>query len=582
MLSAGAALLAACGGDGGDSGGSKGGLIKQQPDRSKEARVGGTMRYRGGGGGSVDSIGSALTTDRDLSEMFHNRLMHVLPGVNEAASAEKVGDAAQSWEFAPDGLKLTFKIRQNLGTDPRPPLNGRKLNAKDVLSSWTRFAAESTLKADFLNSLNPDAPVTSVTTPDDFTVVFNLAFPSALLFNYLADGFYFHIMPREANEKVYDPKVEAHGAGPYYLTELLPGAHTKMARNPNYYDAPMPYYERLEFFNIPERAAQLAQFESKQMDIGRGTPGNIGPVDNDNVLDIYGRHQDAILHATPLSDNGPMSRFGYAPGSVFEDERVRQAISMIQDRAALAEVFTNETKLKAGGIPVTSRWATHITALWDFAWEDPQDSKSLQGNAKYFQYNVAEAKKLLEAASKLNVEFVYHGDNYIPPNVTASETLAGHINTAGVVKANLKIEDFASWSLANVYRGRGNYEGMFHGGTGFRFSPEHYLYAQLDPGPGTSFYSAAQGEKLFPEILKKVKAMVREFDDKKRIQLVKDIQVLAAKQMPFLPTGAVSEHFTLAWPWVVGAAVLKDTPGDATGFRSTLFSRFWYDEKLKT
>jgi hypothetical protein len=90
------------------------------------------------------------------------------------------------------------------------------------------------------------------------------------------------------------------------------------------------------------------------------------------------------------------------------------------------------------------------------------------------------------------------------------------------------------------------------------------------------------GDALFPELVQLTKSMLTELDTSARVELLKQIQSLAAKQMVFLPTGAIAKHYTLAWPWLAQAAVLKDTPGDATGFRSTLFSRLWYDESLKT
>jgi ABC-type transport system substrate-binding protein len=596
-LTASAAFIAACGGDDDDGGGSGGpsdgggttgstsapsGLLQQQPDRSGEAKQGGTFRFWGGGGSSVDAIGSPLTTNRDLASIFHNRLLKVEPGVNEPASGEKVGDAAETWEYSGDGLTLTFKIRGNLGTDPRPPLDGRNLTAQDVLTSWQRWEAESALVGDLINSANPDAPVLSASAPDDQTFILYLANPSALLEHQLTDGFYFWVMPTEANERVYDPDVEAHGAGPYFLEELLPSAHTKMVRNPNYYDAPRPYLERMEFFSIPETAAKTAQFEAKQIDWGRGTPGITGAVDNQNLLDVYDRHQDAILHDTPLSDNGPMSRFGYAPDSVFRDERLRQAVSLVNDRDALSDVFTNASKLEAAGIPIETRWATHLTGLYDNVWEDPRDTGSLGGNAKYFQYDVAEARKLLEAANALNFDFDYHIDNYIAVNLTIGDTLSSHIRDSGIINVNAIQEDYAAWSQETVYRGRGGYTGMFHGGVGFKFVPEHFAFSHFHPGPATAFWDAGMGDALFPELVQLTKSMLTELDTSARVELLKQIQSLAAKQMVFLPTGAIAKHYTLAWPWLAQAAVLKDTPGDATGFRSTLFSRLWYDESLKT
>jgi hypothetical protein len=123
---------------------------------------------------------------------------------------------------------------------------------------------------------------------------------------------------------------------------------------------------------------------------------------------------------------------------------------------------------------------------------------------------------------------------------------------------------------------------MFHGGVGFKFVPEHFAFSHFHPGPATAFYDAEMGDALFPDIVRLTKSMLVELDTDARVGTMKEIQSLAAKQMVFLPTGAIAKHYTLAWPWLAQAAVLKETPGDATGFRSTLFSRLWYDESKKS
>ena len=87
---------------------------------------------------------------------------------------------------------------------------------------------------------------------------------------------------------------------------------------------------------------------------------------------------------------------------------------------------------------------------------------------------------------------------------------------------------------------------------------------------------------LFPELLAKADALTLELDASKRKTMLKDIANLAAKQMPYLPTGAVSDEYTLVWPWVARAAVLKEWPGDGVAFRSILFSRYFFDQSKKS
>jgi peptide/nickel transport system substrate-binding protein len=372
-------------------------------------------------------------------------------------------------------------------------------------------------------------------------------------------------MPKESDGR-FDPNSSAHGAGPYYLDDFLSGAHYKMSRNPNYYDKPMPYFEKMNWFIVPEAAAQLAQFEAKNLDLAAG-------VTNDNVMDVFKRHPEMVLHTSPITSVAATPRFGFAPGEPYHDVRVRRAISMAYDRGALAEYFTNKGKLEAQGLPATALWASHITAMWEIS-GDPADEKSFGPNARYFAHNLAESKRMLAAAGQQNLAVEFHSDNSSQNTVRVAELLAGQLRDAGIT-VNEKVEDYVSWFLPKVYRGRGNWSGMAYGAVGVKFSPESFIYSHFHPGPGTAHY----GEGLFPDLVNRIKAMLKEFDDKKRTAMVKDFERAAAAEMPCLPLGSSGPTFTLAWPWVANAGVLVQWPGEQSVARSSVYSRYWFDQK---
>ena len=43
------------------------------------------------------------------------------------------GDLAESWEVSPDGLTITMKLRQGVKWHNKAPVNGRAVDADDVL-----------------------------------------------------------------------------------------------------------------------------------------------------------------------------------------------------------------------------------------------------------------------------------------------------------------------------------------------------------------------------------------------------------------------------------------------------------------
>jgi ABC-type transport system substrate-binding protein len=221
-------------------------------------------------------------------------------------------------------------------------------------------------------------------------------------------------------------------------------------------------------------------------------------------------------------------------------------------------------------------WASHISAMWDIS-GNPADEASFGQNARYFRYDVAEARRLLEAAGHLNMAIEYHMDNFSPANLADSELLAGQLRDSGLVQVNQRVQEYASWFLPRIYRGRGDWSGMAHGAVGYKFSPEVFVYSYFHTSPGTAHYP--QG--IFPSLTQKATAITREFDDDRRVELIKDFERDAAKEMPALPLGSNGgQSFNIAWPWVVQAPVLNQWPGDGVAVRNVVYSRYWFDPEI--
>src|SRR5207253_11031227 len=110
-------------------------LLTKTVDTSKEARRGGSFEtYR-----SIDvlSFDTAVSTQGSLSALgyAYSRLFYITPGYLGPTKYEISGDLAESWEWSSDNLSLTMKLRPNAGTAPVAPLNGRLMDADDVMYS---------------------------------------------------------------------------------------------------------------------------------------------------------------------------------------------------------------------------------------------------------------------------------------------------------------------------------------------------------------------------------------------------------------------------------------------------------------
>jgi peptide/nickel transport system substrate-binding protein len=225
---AGAAFLAACGG-GSDSGGSSkdspkaSGLLSPIEDESKNAIRGGTYKFINGLSplGFDPQVGDAASGT--VVEPCYSLLWRLKEGYKDIPNGEIEGDLVESWEVSPDKLTVTAKLTQNAHFTPQAPTNGRVVDAKDVVFSWERVRGGSNARGDLANSVNPAAPIVSVTAPDDRTVVIKTADANASLLALLSNNFqgYLLITPKEgADPKVLDLGTTVRGSGPWYLSDL--------------------------------------------------------------------------------------------------------------------------------------------------------------------------------------------------------------------------------------------------------------------------------------------------------------------------------------------------------------------------
>ena len=88
----------------------------------------------------------------------------------------------------------------------------------------------------FSNELSSDAPVQSVTFPDERTIVAKLAFPSSAMMKMFGTIYYFAILPVEAEDK-FNFKQEMRGSGAWMLTNYERGVGWGYERNPNWFMA---------------------------------------------------------------------------------------------------------------------------------------------------------------------------------------------------------------------------------------------------------------------------------------------------------------------------------------------------------
>jgi peptide/nickel transport system substrate-binding protein len=536
---AGAAFLAACGGGDGKSSAKGSGLLTPIIDDTKNVKRGGVLRSRSSlehptldpmaGGGHVG-----------LLAMTYSNLFRIADGHMDNTNGEIVGDLAESWEFSPDQLQLTVKLNPGAHFAPLKPVDGRIVDAQDVLFSWNRFSKDGRGRLELSNAADPNAPVLSMTATDDRTMVLKLKEPNSVLLSLLGlniAGSYF-IMPRES-EGGFDIRRQMIGSGPFYLKRYEPSVTYDFARNPGFKQDKrnVPYVDEVTMPIVLETATAISQFRAGQIWT------NVVPATE--ILAVKNGVPTVSLYDIGVTHAGMRQFFGQNPESPFKDERLRQAWMYTLDRDLFLDASYDLASYSKQGIPVETTW-DH--GLWGDTWSgwylDPK-GKDFGSNAKYLEHNLAEAKKLVAAAGSPNgaeVTFI-HTEGYMGVWQKQFDMLNGFAANSGAFKVKIVESSYANGEFQRKYRdARGQFEGVSARTDSAPDDPTLNLVGHYNT-KGAQY----QGNDATLEDL--TNKMLKEFDTKKRQQLGYEVQRYDAK-MSFFPLTGSASAFELWWPAV--------------------------------
>ncbi|MEO6398429.1 MAG: ABC transporter substrate-binding protein [Tepidiformaceae bacterium] len=403
--------------------------------------------YATGDPPSIDPYGNLSFLTKGTTIFAYSRLFKYKTDPKVAsASVLPTPDLAASAEASADGLKYTVKLRPGVKFHNVAPVNGRAITTDDVKFSWGRATAATNTNATQL------AFVDKVEYPDAATIVFTLKAPNAAFLDILADTNLLQIMPTEAEGK-YDPAKLMIGSGPWVFDSYKAGEKFVYKKNPDWYEKGYPLMDGVEVAIIPEYANRKAQFLAGALDVtDLNAEDLVSTRDQVKGLQIYGELPRLLSFFYFDSD----------PASPVADPRVRQAISMCIDRDALTDLGYNTKKLKAAGLDVKTGWNNLIPAGFTRYWLDPQ-GKDIGDTAKYFKYNLAEAKKLMEAAGKgagFEIKYQYVQNRYGTPFDNIAEAQIGYLAGIGI-KANVEVQDYSAKYITQTFAG--NFTGIAFG-----------------------------------------------------------------------------------------------------------------------
>ena len=565
MTGSAALFLAACGGDegGADKPGNEG-LASEVIDSSKQAKRGGVwLDSHTADVQTFDpqfmSVPSSPLGTLAYSRLFRPEVGHLKPAVTGSV----VPDAVESFEFSPDKLQLTMKVRPNLKWHNISPVNGRPMDAQDIVFSYERLAAVGTSRAFYVGALG--GPIDSVSAPDNRTVVFKLNqvyAPILAVFSTNANG-NLYLVPRESeNQNALDLRRTQLGSGPWALKDYKPSVGYTYRRHEGWYDADRLYLDEIQMPIVSEYSTGLSQFKAGRIYRYTVRGEDIVPTKNDNSnLNVY---------LGPVTMDTGFGFYGWNPAlgpkTPFRDQRLRQAVSMSWDRDTWLNAIFGVEKLRTEGFPVESRWATACNCGWQGWWLDPK-GKDFGPNSKYYQYNVTEAKKLVTAAGFPNgldadvnhITTTEYGVDF-PKYV---ETYANFAREAGIRLKSNPLGFSTDWrGLADS---KGDFPGMSFRGAGGNNAPDiaETMVRLLHPTYGgvtyTGFFSDSSSfQKGDPQISALLEKTRSEFDQQKRIDIINEVQRLHAERQYVIRTPGGMNTMSIEWPVVQNEGVFPD------------------------
>lgn len=234
-----------------------------------------------------------------------------------------VPDLAESFEISDDGLTYTFDLRDGVTWH-----DGEPFTSADVVFTLTAAldpANQARTAADL-------AAVSSVTAPDDDTVVVELSRPFAPILQSLSLAIHpEHLLGTELtagtppNETAY--AAAPVGTGPYMWKEYRPGEQLLLEANPNYFKG-APAVGEAVMVAVADYDTAAARLAAGEIDMSEVTGAQLGLVEG---IDGYSVNSvpSTNVYAIALNTADPL----------LADPRVRVALNNLVDRQALVDLL---------------------------------------------------------------------------------------------------------------------------------------------------------------------------------------------------------------------------------------------------
>ena len=247
---------------------------------------------------------------------------------------------AASDSVSDDGLTYTFVLRDGIKFS-----NGRAITADDVQYSMERVLNPKTASPgsfmytiiagsqDFIDGKADH--VSGIKVVDAKTIQFTLANPNYSFLERLAVPFGSIVAKEAVDAEGADFARQPVGAGPYILDEWVSGQHLTFERNPNYYRDGYPKTDKIDIEIGVDPSVGVLRIDNGDADLSLDVlpSGDYPRIAADATLSprLFAKLQPPNVIYIALDTR-------QAP---FNDQHVRQALSMAIDRNRLVQILNN-------------------------------------------------------------------------------------------------------------------------------------------------------------------------------------------------------------------------------------------------
>lgn len=378
----------------------------------------------------IRSTNPGVNRDANTDMVIHH-LVESLVGYGADLSIQPV--LAESIRQSEDGLSYVFRLKPGVRFH-----NGELLTSAEVVWNWRRYLDPATqwqcrrwFSGD--NDTPGSSDIKTVHAPDPATVVFELAAPSPLFLDQLANVQCPSAIVHPSSLDAEGNWLQPVGTGPFELTEwrrgdfidltAFPGYHSPAGETNGFAGAKPVHVERLRFQVSPDHAATKAALQSGGIDIYPGVPMNsLAELSQDEDIELA---ETALLGWTVLLTQ--------TRDPLLSDVAMRRAIAHAIDREQIVGFNTyGHASPNASAVPVADPRHTEVHDRWYAPGRD-------------------KAAEWLEAAG-YDGEIVEIQTNRRYSNMYDNAVVIQAMLQSAGINARLSVLDWAS-QLANYYSG---------------------------------------------------------------------------------------------------------------------------------